>query len=158
MEAELAKWLQPVKIVLLAMIVGLIGFAVVSYVLRKDGSFEAGEKAGPVLLGILGLMAIGELPAYLIIRQTIAGKTRRRWREEQPVNDPVSFFGQPIATVAILGAAMAEGLGLFGILIYLMAGNVWGLAVGGVAMILVLAQIPTRQSVDRFISAMTATA
>jgi len=157
MEEELAKRLQPVRVVLVAMVVGLSGFAAVSYVLRKDGSFETDAKTAKVMLAVLGMMALAELPAYVVIRVSVAGKVRRQWREQQPVNDPVSFFGQPIAKVAILAGAMAEGLGLFGILIYLLARNPWGLAAGGVALLLVLAQIPTRQSIDRFVSTITAT-
>lgn len=61
---ELAQRLQPVKVVLLAMVFGVVGFAVVAYVLRRDGAFETNEKIGPLLLGLLGLLAMGELPAY----------------------------------------------------------------------------------------------
>jgi len=158
MEDELAKRLQPVKVVLLAMVFGVIGFAAVAYVLLRDGAFETNEKTGPVLLGLLGLLALGELPAYLIIRQSVTAKLRRRWQVEEPVNHPATFFGQPIATVAILGGAMVEGLGLFGVLVYLLAGNSWGLAAPAAAVSLLLAQIPTRQSTERFVSSTTATA
>ncbi len=154
MDDQLAERIQPLKVIILAMAGGMVAFAVVAAVVANGESFKPDEKAGPLLLGVLGLLAAGESVAYVVLRHVVLAKLKAQEHGGSSA-DPASRIGEGFSTLTIIGGAMAEGLGLFGVVIYLISGNAWGLAAAGGALLAVLAQFPTRARIRSFTSAVS---
>ena len=112
MDDQLAERIQPLKVIILAMAGGMVAFAVVAAVVANGESFKPDEKAGPLLLGVLGLLAAGESVAYVVLRHVVLAKLKAQEHGGSSA-DPASRIGEGFSTLTIIGGAMAEGLGLF---------------------------------------------
>jgi hypothetical protein len=100
-----------------------------------------------VLLGALALLGVGELIGFQVLRLTWINNQKQAWSERSPDEDPVPHLAQPFIALTINRAAMAEGWGIFGIGIFLVTGNLLGLAAAVISLVLLL---PLLAVDDRF--------
>jgi len=128
------------------MAAGVIGLMVVAFVLVANKPLPKDEKLATILLAVMGFMALSDLPAYVLVRTTLRTKLRDTVRQDtQP--DPLMSVLRAYSTMTIIGAAMAEGLGLFGAVICLVTGHMLAVAGPIVTLAVLFALFPSVQKV-----------
>ncbi|MCP4591566.1 MAG: hypothetical protein GY842_12570, partial [bacterium] len=132
-DLEIAAALRVPKIITLALTMGLIGFGVLSAVIPWGPSPEPDGQR--ILIGILCLFAIPEVVACMIIRRGIIVQAQRRHEGEAASADLALGLVPTLTTLTIIGAAMAEGFGIFGITVYALTDNAPVLIAPGVAIL-----------------------
>lgn len=158
-EAALQR-VMPLRIIIPAMIVGVIGFAVVAGAL--GGSMVSAAEQAQMFLVILACMAVMEVIGYSVVRMVHLAQTRREIesaRIDAGPGDP-SSAAQLVAassyfTLTLIAAAMAEGIGLFGTVVFLITGAKPALAALGLALVVLVLQIPTRGKLADFVASAT---
>ncbi|MBN1491539.1 MAG: hypothetical protein JXA69_16625 [Phycisphaerae bacterium] len=141
--------LSPLMIVVVAMVIGLVAFTAVS--LAMGGVRKDPETARVLLLAGVAL-GVGQIVMYVAVRATTLAKLRRKYAERGSDEDLETFLMPGMMQLTIIGAAMAEGWGLFGVVIHLVTGEKLALAVPAIALVLLVLRIPTRDRQAQFIS------
>lgn len=144
--------LQVLTIIILAMVMGLVTFSAVS--LAIGGVSNDPDMARLLLLAAVAL-GVGEIVMYAVVRASTLAKARREYAERGSDDDLETFVMPSLATLTIVGAAMAEGWGLFGVVIHLVTGEKIALAMPVIALVLLVLRIPTRDRQSHFISSVT---
>jgi len=126
----------------------MTAFAVLTVAL--DEQIPDRPDLAPLLLLILVLLAVGDLVAYVIIRQSMM--TRLRSLLDQ--GSELAGLTPGLTVLWIIPAAMAEGLGLLAIVIFLLTGNAFVLAAAAAALLILLGLFPTRDRVAQFLSSL----
>jgi len=141
---------QPIfvaQIILSLLIVGVITLTVAAvFAHPKMGTTDA--KLGELLLMILAGVPVLTLPVYVLLRRRatrLLGLRQHNARAEVR-NDQIP---PELLVVVIVGAAQAEGLGLFGAVIFLITGQWLALAAPALAIVLIGIQIPGKESIER---------
>jgi len=149
-----AQPLRSAAIVHLALIVGLLTFGAVAVGLVAAGEPLGDPALADTLLPVLALLAVAEAPAWLVVRKTFDARLAERAdaaREELARGElPPELF-----QVALIGSALAEGVGLFGVVIHLLTGAVAALAAPAVAVVLIAVLVPTRAKGEARLRALT---
>ena len=127
------------------MVVGMTAFAVVAVAL--DEQIPDRADLAPLLLLVLALVAVGDLVAYAIIRQSMM----TRLRGLLGGGSELSELTPGLTVLWIVPAAMAEGAGLLAIVIFLLTGYAIVLAAAAVAVLILLSLFPTRDRVAQFL-------
>lgn len=124
----------------------MTAFAVVSVAVEEQIADQT--DLAPLLLLVLALLAVGEVGAWMIIRRSMMAKLRHLLDEG---GEP-SGLAQHLVPLWVIPAAMAEGLALLAIVIFLLTGNVVVLAAAAAALLILLGLFPTRDRVAQFVS------
>ena len=143
------------RVLLAAMGGGMVVFAGIAMLVVKSGSTDSRPALAPILLPILGLIAILELPVYATMRRGIVSKARQAWDREPSSNDPAIELLPSYNTLTIIGGALAEGFGLFGAVVFLLTGSWPALAAPAIALVALAAVFPSRDRLNRFVTAVT---
>lgn len=130
-------------VILLALVTGIVTFSVIVVVLRLSGERELDPAVGRSLLMLLAVMAVAEIPAYLLLRRQFLARARAMKDEALELLGR-GLAPQPLFNLTVVGAAMVEGLGLLGVVAVLVGAPLYALAAPALAVALILAQIPTR--------------
>jgi hypothetical protein len=146
--------IQSAQIILGAMVLGMLAFAGVAIFVRPQME-PADPGLGRTLLITLIALAVGELAAYLVLRMSVIRRLRASLGGQAGGPELERMVAGQVLSLTIIGAAMLEGCGLFGIVIYLVSGATVGLlapalAIGGMALLL-----PTRERNARFVARIT---
>lgn len=142
-DSERRVSLGVLKLVVAAMTLGVIAFAVAVVFLGPRLNIRRDPNLAPVLLTALAGLAVLELLAFLVAR---AGTTRRLRASLSPEDDDERILEKTrpaFATLTIIGAAMAEGLGLFSVVIYLLTNEATALVATAVSLSLLIKQFPS---------------
>lgn len=145
---------KPLQIIALAMMFGMLSFMGVAWRLVEGGMMETTPDLANILLLVIAMLAVGEFGAYFVLRSVM----RKRATAGAPPtvanpNPPPGNTQGTYAVITIIGCAMAEGVGLFGTVIYLVTGNKLGLVAAGVALVAILLQWPTEAKARQFLPA-----
>jgi len=147
--------LQNLRLIIPAMAMGVIIFAAIVIFLITGGSMSTDPEPANLLLLVLAAFAVTELAAYVVVRKVVAGNLRRRWLgravEDVPSEELVKWF----QTLTLVGAALAEGLSLFGLVILLITGNWLAIAAPAIGLLLIARNFPTRDKFNRFAGSIT---
>lgn len=138
--------LAPTRLIVLAMIAGIVIFAGVSLVLAplipNPGSMEK------MLLVALGAVGLAQISGYFALRTVTLSRVRQQFADN-PSAQPAEAF-PAYHTLTLIRSAMSESFGLFGVVIFLLTGNYMSLAAGAVSVILLVAGMPTLDGFHRF--------
>lgn len=144
--------LRTMQIIFVVLIVGLLTLSGLAIGLNLTRPPELAQQAPQTLLLALVFLAISELPAYFFIRRGALAKLqqagdsgRARDREEQKMN---AF--RVYTALAFIAAAMTEGFGIFGGVVFLVSGMWPVLAAPALGILLLVLQIPTQGKFDQF--------
>lgn len=140
--------------VIAAMAMGVATFAGISLYLVQTGTMGNQPDLGKILLLVLAAMAIAELPAYFVIRRVLVGQLRGQL-EAAGASERDQLIGQGFSSTVIIGAAMAEGLGLLGVLTYLLSGQWVALVAPVLTLIVLISLFPSRWKLDNFAEEVT---
>jgi len=138
MDQPADKQLMALRVIVGAMAFGIVVFSVVTVFAGATISQATDASLARILYVVLGVVAVCEVPAFFIIRQVVLGRAIEASRRGEGAQDPVKEALQPYATITVIGAAMVEGLGLFGAAICLVTGDRVALVVSGICMIMLL--------------------
>ena len=142
--------LRTLRIIIGAMLMGIVGFGVVAAVLVAGGSSSTAPGSAKVLLLVLAAVVVTEIPAYVAVRTVIMGNLRRNLSGQAPQESHLQVMIKGFQTLTLIGAALIEGPSFFAIIILLISGQ-WVATAAAVAGLLLLAvQIPTRDKFNRF--------
>lgn len=154
MHLDTATRLRPVKVIIIAMAGSVLVLSVIALGLIQSGTAGPDRTLASFLLAALALLAVGELPAYLVIRQSIIARLRAKGGSS--ANDACVYFVGPFTTLTIVGGAMTEGWGLCGAVVYLITGHPVALIGPALAALVLLAVLfPTEQRLRSFITNVT---
>lgn len=145
-----APTLRSTQVILLALAMGVLTFAGVAVFLRLSSSRSMDSDVGNLLLVTIGGLAVSEIVVYVLLRRTFVARAVAA-REESLELLREDRIPPPLQVLAIVGAALAEGAGLLGV-VALLLGAPWAtLAVPLVAVVLILVQLPTRERLERLV-------
>ena len=139
-----AASLRSVQIIPLAMALGVLAISGVAIAVRLSGGVESNPEVTGVLTMAVAALAVAMVPVYFVLRRTLVARAQ----EERAKGLELLAQGQAppaLLTLLIVGAALAEGVGLFGAVTLLIGGPWFVLAAPGLALALILMQIPTRE-------------
>lgn len=145
-----APTLRSTQIVLLALALGVLSFTGVVVFLRLSASASMDSKVASLLLVTVGGLAVSEVAAYVLLRRTFVARAVAS-REESLALLRQGCTPLPLHTLAIIGAALAEGAGLLGVVALLLGAPWYALAAPAVAVALILLQLPTRERLERIV-------
>lgn len=148
-DPDLERRLQPLRLVVAAMSVGIIALVVVASVLVAGGSAaQKPELASPLGLA-LGISVIVAAVAYTLMRNRIIAGLRQTYEEQSTPDDPATELAPRYAVITIIGAALAEGPSLLGGVVVLVTGQWTALVVPAVGLVVLALLFPSQ---DRFAS------
>lgn len=141
--------LSPLMIVVVAMVIGLVAFTAVSLAI---GGLAEDPALAQMLLLVCVVLGVSQIMAYAVLRKTTLARLRREYAERGSDEDLEMFLMPGMMQLTIIGVGMAEGWGLFGVVIHLVTGEKLALAVPAIALVLLVLRIPTRDRQAQFIS------
>jgi len=160
-DSVLAARLWTMRIILVALINGLVIFLVIAVVQQSQANVA--PIAEPLLTYVaLGYAAVG-LIVSTVVPNVVAAAQRRRVARALGASMPaepdadevlppdVGLWCGVYQTRLIIGAALLEGAAFFLLTAYFIEGNILGLAGAAVLIVLLLMKFPTRAGLQRWI-------
>lgn len=144
---------RPLKIgslrgVILAMTGGLFALSVVLGYVGLNLNRPSDPSMLPILGGVLIVAVVAMVPAFILVRRvTIAGLARRSHGDGKPDAEQLETA---FCQLRLIGAALAESVGLFGAIICVVTGEWYTLAAVAPAILVMAAQIPTQTQLEQF--------
>lgn len=142
--------LRSARIIPLAMGLGVLAITGGAVAVRLGGGIQGDPAVARTLTMVVVLLALGTLPVYLVLRRTFLARVREQRAEalELLARDQAP---PALLSLTILGAALAEGTGIFGAVTVLLGGPWFVLAAPGLALALIVAQIPSRERLEALV-------
>ena len=154
-DTETDAVLRVLRIIIAAMMMGIIAFGVVVAILVGADIVEEDAQLAKILLIALAAVGAAELPAYFGVRAAMLGNLRRAGGEGKPEDASSVSLAGGFNTLTLIGAALAEGFSLFGLVVVLVSGQWLALAAPLVGLILLARQFPTRDKFNQFVASVT---
>ncbi|UCG15081.1 MAG: hypothetical protein JSV19_07260 [Phycisphaerales bacterium] len=149
---DIERALTTLRVIIGAMLAGMIAFGAVAVVLGRQA--DDTTLATPLLV-VLIVLSLGAVPTFVITRAVLRNRVRHSYELRPPTEDQTGKLVPILMTLTIIGAAMAEGVGLFGLVIYVITGTVWALIAPVVAILALVLQLPSRDKLNRFVADVT---
>lgn len=140
--------LRTTRLVLAALALGLLTFGGIVVFLRASGMSPKDNGIGGVLAMTLAFMAVANTAIYFVLRKQLLARAQTSKAEALALLSQ-DLVPPHLNTLTILGAALAEGVGLFGVVTVLLGGPWYALAAPAVAVVLILALFPTRERLEQ---------
>ena len=144
------KALAPIKVTILAIAGGLVAFIAVAVGLVTRGTLSFDPAVGRLLLVALGLLSVGELLAWMVLRRVLMTQLHSRFKAATQ-DHRQEILVKALPTRWIVPAAMAEGFGLFGVVVLMVGGRWLALVAPAVALCVLGALWPSRERVGAFV-------
>jgi hypothetical protein len=154
-ETKVNQALTVLRLLLAAMGGGTVVFAGIAVLLVKSGLVDSKPALAPILLPILGLVAILELPVYATMRRAILSKARQAWNRAPSSDDPALELLPSYNMLTIITGALAEGFGLFGTVVFLLTSAWLALAAPAITLIALAAAFPSSDRLNQFVTGVT---
>ncbi len=142
------------RLILTAMLLGIVTLGVVAVVWVHTGRATLQPQLGRLLFPALALAAVPVVVAYLLLRGGVLGRLRHE-AAHTPERVTVEVVGVRLLPVTIVGGALAEGLSLFGVVVYLLTGHVPALAAPAAGIVALLFLMPSAARIGRLTSMLT---
>jgi hypothetical protein len=129
--------IQPMRVIVLAMAMGILTFLVISVVLRSTGALADAGRTGGVLLLVLGVFTASAVGGLIVVRQMMISRARQTLGTAHEPAEPDQLT-QAYLMMTLISAAIVEGASLFGVVTYMLEGDWYALVVPGVGLIALL--------------------
>jgi hypothetical protein len=137
--------LRALQVSVAAMATSLVALTAIALVLRGRAVLATGgEDLAHVFLTALAFLGVAEAAGFAVIRRTLLVRLRARLRAGRDTCDAPPLSAE-LRALTVVGAAMAEGFGIFGAAVYLASGAAWALAASAVALALLVLQLPAEE-------------
>lgn len=142
--------LRNARLIVLALALGILIASGVVVFLRLSNDTAMNPEIGKLLLVVIGGLALSNAVVYFLLRKSFVARAHEAQAEalellKQDAVPPQLF------TLTIIGSALAEGVGLLGVVAVLLGAPWFALAAPLVAVALILAQLPTRAKLERLV-------
>jgi hypothetical protein len=142
--------LPQLAIIVGAMVLAVVSFGVVSLVV---GPVILEEKAqARLLLVLLGVVGVLEIVGFMIARAILTGRLRRTCEED--AGSPPAGAADPFPvffSLTLIRSALCEGFAMFGLAIVLLHGEKIALGAAAIALLVLIAGMPTESRYRRFV-------
>lgn len=128
------------RLVFIGLIMGLIGFSVVAIAIAPVGDASVN---GGILLIALGALVVTELIIAPVVGRVFRTQLRKALTQPTADGSPPSAAIDVLMHSRLVFGAMAEGMGMFGSVIFLLVANPTALAAPALALVVLLALYPT---------------
>jgi hypothetical protein len=137
--------LRTPRIIVAAMAGGVLMFVGVAAYLVELGEFPIKPELAGTLLPVLVIAAVGGLVGYVVVRSTML-------KQPRPAGSGLAHPGKlgPYGMIVLIGGALAESVGLLGVVVYLVSGSRLALLAPAFSVLLILAQWPTSAGLERW--------
>ena len=139
-----AQPIGSIQIVHFALIAGVLTFTLVAIFVDLG---EPNASLQTPLLVAIGVLALSAGSAYPLIRSQFLGRLARR-RDGAVDELREGRLPHALASLAIVGAALAEGVALLGVVTFMLTRQWAVLAAPALAIVLIALQIPTRERAE----------
>lgn len=133
------------RLIVFSLLSSVVALTAVAFAVRQSG----GGNDLPLLIMLASVAALA-LPAYLIVRRQMTASLRRNASPD----DSTVLLGA-FQTLTIIGAALAESVGMLAGVVLLISGNLIAVDGSAVSIAGLLASLPTSAAVDSFLVAAT---
>ncbi len=147
--------LRPIKIATLGMASGIVTFGAVVVLLVTGGMVQKKPESMKILLPIAAAATVGAAMGYVVVRQARVSQLRRLREAGEPADRVTTGCVATYRALTLIGSAMAEGIGLFGLISVLLTGVLAGLVLPALAVLVILAQLPSHDRLQAFVSQIT---
>ena len=151
---ELPKELSPLRLIIPTMAMGMIIFGIITLILGSMGDPEEMVRIEKLLLLALLALPIVELPAFFALRMGMMKKLQNTVSGMKP-DECIQPIAAAYLQITLMGAAMAEGIGLFGIVIVLLTGNMLGWLAPVAALLVLYSMFPRIGAFQSFAGSVT---
>jgi hypothetical protein len=149
-DENIARALLPLQFIVLALLSGIVVFSGATIYLVTNGRVTADPGLLLPLGPAVGLFALAEFVGFVFVRRGIMDALRRVVEESGTDALPPARLLASFRVLTIIGAAMAEGVSLFGVVVVLLTGNWAAFAVAAVGLLVLVRLFPTRGRYDAF--------
>ncbi len=158
-ESELNKRVLQLRIIICALLSGIVALATVAIFVRMQGQFKNAMPSDVLLYVGLGFTACTGL-AYVFVPESIVRATRRRIAH-QPVSQAGNQSGAAqewtrlcdlYVTQTIVSAALLEGTAFLWLIYFLMTGEWYMLTIGLAAALFIALKFPSTDGLSRWLS------
>lgn len=143
------------QLVLGALIFGLVSLTGTFVVLRANGfggtSIPAAREA---LVAALGVLFLSSGVTYAFLRPRFLSRVQAS-KDEALASIQQGRLPMPLQSAAIVGAALAEGPGLFGAVVYFLGGPAYVLAAPALAILAIAILIPNRERTEELVRSLS---
>jgi F0F1-type ATP synthase membrane subunit c/vacuolar-type H+-ATPase subunit K len=139
--------LGSLRMIVVALASGVLLFTVVAVFLRRGGTMPDDAELGGMLALIAAGIGVLQLPVYLALRARFRASARERKAESLALVKE-GRVPPPLMSLTIIGAALAEGVGLFGVVALLLGAPWYALVLPALSIVLILAQMPSRERLE----------
>lgn len=153
MSEQLGKQVAGLRLIVAAMMVGIVVFGVV--VLIVGPRMPHNSALTSVFLAVMAVVGLVELPFYLVLRSTLLTKLQRRSSEGLLDEDAEAKVFPVWQTLTLIRSAMLEGISLFALVITLVTGVKMIFIVPVAALMLLAAYFPTREKLTELTASIT---
>lgn len=142
--------LRTTRTIVLALALGVLAFSGVVVALRLTASPDMDPETAQLLLVVLGGLAVSEGGLYVVLRRSFVGRAVAA-REESLALLRQGLTPPALHTLAIVGGALAESVGLLGTIAVLLGASWYALAAPILAVGLILLQVPSQERLARIV-------
>lgn len=140
--------LNSMRIILFALVGGVVMFTVV--VLAVGDQARAQGDALGILPWIVLAVAVMQVPTFVVVRGIFVGPLKAQYRNEGITEGLKDGIGRAYLMLTLIMAAMIEGVALFGIVTYMLTGNVYVLAAPVLGASILLSLVPSMDKLKQF--------
>lgn len=147
--------LRACRIIMAAMIAGVVIFTVVIAGVTSSQHAQGRSDLSPVMFPVLIVFAASGILASFVIHPILLKQARRAAQALQDDTDSNHVVGVALKywqTYTIISAGVAESIGFFAGIVYMVTGSQPVLLMVGLSLLLLILRFPARRSVDGFIS------
>jgi hypothetical protein len=155
MDSEVDQVVRTLRIVMVAMLAGVVGFGAIAVILVVGGNIATQPQNANMLLAVLACFAVTGIVAYVVVRTALTGNVRRSCEGLAVDQVPAATLLKGFQMITLIGGALAEGVSFFGIVILLVTGAWLALAAPAVGVVLIALQAPSRDKFKRFAGSVT---
>ena len=155
LDLESQSSFKTIRLIIAALALGMIAFGAMVVFMITGGVLSTDPAlANILLLALLGL-AFAEAAAYVVLRAVFLKRVREEWTGAVADETSVPGVLGAFVTLSLIGAAMAEGIGLFGTVILMLTGAWLAIIAPAAALIVIAFLFPTHGKFTSFASNVT---
>lgn len=141
--------LWQIQLIAASMVTSLLAFSGVAIALGPLNKTPDETLTRTLLLALVGI-GVAEIPVFWTLRKIMIAKFRRTFTEVEITEENLNELIPPLATLTILGCAMAESFGMFAAVILLLTGAQPAAIGVAVSLAALIKQFPSRGRLIRF--------
>ncbi len=153
MNQDLNKQTTPMRLIVAAMMMGLLTFSVIALVVGSR--ITPNPNITKLLLGVLALMSTMEFLGFFVLRKAMIASLRGQITADIPVEEAEARLLPSWNTLILIRSAMMEGIGLFGAVIALITGLKVVLLVPAIILSLFVLGFPSQDKLSAFTADLT---